>query len=134
MKRILIIDDSDALREEIANILEIEGFTVDTAKNGRLGLERMKAQRPDLVVCDLMMPEMDGYKTLKAVRNNAGTQTLPFLMLTAREERQQMRHGMELGADDYITKPFAVGDLLRAVNAAFEKLARLERQSETKLE
>ena len=133
-KRILLIDDNDSLREEMANVLRHEGFTVDLAANGRIGLERLRAERPDLVICDLVMPEMDGYETLKAIRDDLELETLPFLMLTAREEREQMRHGMELGADDYITKPFKIGDLLRAVNAAFAKVARIERKTESKLE
>jgi signal transduction histidine kinase len=134
MQRILLIDDNGALREEIANLLEVEGFVVETAPNGRVGLERIKEQRPDLVICDLVMPDMDGYETLQAVRSNPDTETLPFLLLTAREEREQMRYGMELGADDYITKPFKVGDLLRAVKAVFEKRARLERRAQMKLD
>ena len=133
-RRILVIDDNEALREEIAGVLEAEGFVVETASNGRVGVERMRKQRPDLVICDLVMPDMDGYETLQAVRGDPDTEALPFLMLTAREEREQMRYGMELGADDYITKPFKVGDLLRAVQAAFAKIARLERRSETRLE
>jgi signal transduction histidine kinase len=133
-KRILVIEDSAPLRQEIAEVLELEGFAVSTAPNGRAGLEQIRRERPDLVVCDVMMPELDGYATLQAIRDDPGTETLLVLMLTAREERQHMRHGMELGADDYITKPFKVGDLVRAVTAAFDKRARLERQAEMKLE
>jgi signal transduction histidine kinase len=134
MKRILLIDDHEELRAEMANVLELEGFTVDQAANGRLGLARINAQRPDIVICDLVMPDMDGYETLQAIRGDADLETLPFLMLTARDEREQMRHGMEMGADDYITKPFKVGDLLRAVHAAVDKIARLERHAQAKLE
>ncbi len=134
MKRILVIEDNDSLREEIAVVLEIEGYTVATAENGRIGLERIKEVGPDLVICDLMMPEMDGFETLKAIRADPEIEALPVIILTAREERQDMRRGMELGADDYIMKPFKIGDLLRGVNAAFEKHARVERHSEAKLE
>ena len=134
MKRILVIEDNDSLREEISVVLEIEGYAVATAENGRIGLERIKEVRPDLVICDLMMPEMDGFETLKAIRADPEIEALPVIILTAREERQDMRRGMELGADDYIMKPFKIGDLLRGVTAAFEKHARVERQSEAKLE
>jgi signal transduction histidine kinase len=134
MKRILVIEDNHRLRREMVTALELQGFAVDAAPNGRDGLARMQDARPDLVICDLMMPELDGYETLKIVRANPETEALPFLILTARDERQQMRLGMELGADDYITKPFKFDDLIRAVNAAFEKHARVTRQAETKLE
>src|SRR5262249_51169501 len=134
MRRILLIDDNGALRDEIASILEVEGYIVETAPDGRIGLERIKEHRPDLVICDLVMPDMDGYQTLQAVRGNPETETLPFFLLTAREEREQVRHGMELGADDYITKPFKVGDLLRAVKAVFDKRDRLERRSQMQLD
>jgi signal transduction histidine kinase len=134
MQRILLIDDHEELRTEMANVLELEGFAVDQAPNGRLGLERIRTQRPDVVICDLVMPDMDGYETLQAIRGDPDTEMLPFLMLTGRDEREQMRYGMEMGADDYITKPFKVGDLLRAVNAAFDKLARVERHAQAKLE
>jgi signal transduction histidine kinase len=133
-KRILVIDDNDALLEEVANILELNGFVVDTAGNGRAALDHVRARRPDLIICDLTMPELDGYATLQAVRAQPETATLPFLVLTGREDRQDMRHGMELGADDYITKPFKVEELLRAVTAAFEKHARFERKAEQDLD
>ena len=107
---------------------------VDAVDNGRAGLERLAQQRPDLVVCDLMMPELDGYETLRAIRGDPETETLPVLIMTARDDRASMRRGMELGADDYITKPFKIGDLLRAVRTAFQKRARLDREAETKLQ
>src|SRR5262245_28895313 len=134
MKRILVIEDNHRLRREIVNVLELHGFEVDSAPNGRVGLERIQAARPSLVICDLMMPELDGYETLKIVRANPETEALPFVILTARDERQQMRQGMELGADDYVVKPFKFDDLVRAVNAAFEKHARVARQADKKLD
>ena len=133
-RRILVIEDNDALRDELANVLEMNGFVVDQAANGRAALDRMKTQRPDLIICDLTMPELDGYSTLEAVRGDPTMETLPFLMLTGHEDREHLRHGMELGADDYVTKPFRLGELLRAVAAAFEKQARFERKAELGLD
>src|SRR5262245_16621925 len=101
MKRILLIEDNHSLREEISNILELEGFEVVTAQNGRIGLERIAEGLPDLVLCDLMMPEMDGYETLKALRSHPATRALPFIMLTARDDEQCMGRSEDLGADDY---------------------------------
>ena len=124
MKRILIIDDTHNLREEIVNVLELEGFTVVTAENGRVGLERIHAERPDLVLCDLMMPQMDGYETLKAIRANPETSTLPVIVLTARDDEQCMTRGAELGADDYITMPFRIPDLLRAMEAVAKRVVQ----------
>ena len=117
MKRILLIEDNHSLREEIVNVLELEGFDVVTAENGRIGLERIREQRPDLVLCDLMMPDMDGYETLKAVRGDPAIATLPVILLTARDDEQCRTKGAELGADDYVTKPFKIPELIRAVQA-----------------
>jgi CheY-like chemotaxis protein len=121
MKRILLIEDNHSLREEIINVLELEGFTVVTAENGRVGLERIQADRPDLVLCDLMMPEMDGYETLKAIRGNPETATLPVILLTARDDDQCQTRCAELGADGYVTKPFKIPELLRALEAIAKK-------------
>jgi len=133
MAKIVVIEDNDAVREEIADILTFEGHDIAQAVNGRLGFELVKELVPDLVLCDLMMPEMDGYATLEAIRSHPATATTPFVCLTARAERPDMRRAMELGADDYVTKPFTTDDLLGAVNAAFEKRARTARESEAKL-
>jgi signal transduction histidine kinase len=133
MKRVLVIEDNDEIRREVAEILGFEGFTVTEAENGRIGLERARERVPELVICDLMMPDLDGYGTLEALRADAPTATVPFLFLTARAERRDMRRGMELGADDYLTKPFTVDELLAAINAVLGKRARIEQQSEAKL-
>ena len=127
MKRILLIEDNHSLREEIINVLELEGFIVDTAENGRVGLEHIRAQRPDLVICDLMMPDMDGYETLQAIRGNPEIASLPVLMLTARDDDGCVSKAMELGADDYVTKPFRIPDLLSALETLEKKRARKER-------
>src|SRR5579862_1847622 len=106
MTKILVIEDNDDVREEIVDILRFEGFDVRDAENGRLGLEVVKEWAPDIVVCDIMMPELDGYATLEAMRANPASAATPVVCLTARGERYDMRRAMELGADDYLTKPF----------------------------
>jgi len=127
MKRILLIEDNHSLREEILNVLELEGYEVVTAENGRIGLERLAESVPDLVVCDLMMPDMDGYETIQAIRGNPAMQTLPVILLTARDDDMCKNKGMDVGADDYVTKPFKIPDLLRAIEAIAKKRARKER-------
>ena len=127
MKKILVIEDNAAIRQEIADILSFEGFEVRQASNGRVGLDLVRQAPPDLVICDLMMPEMDGYETLRALRQHPDSATLPFLCLTARAERLALRRAMEGGADDYITKPFTAAELLAAIAAAFEKKAGADR-------
>ena len=129
MNRILLIEDNHSLREEILNVLELEGFDVVTAENGRVGLERLKEGIPDLVLCDLMMPDMDGYETLQAIRSNPATSTLPVILLTARDDEQCKIRGAELGANDYVTKPFRIPELLAAVQGIAKKLARKERRA-----
>ncbi len=124
MKNILLIEDNHGLREEIMNVLELEGFTVVEAENGRVGIERLQTYRPDLVLCDLMMPEMDGYATVAAIRANSATAGLPIILLTAREDEECESRCRELGADDYVTKPFRIPDLLRAVQEVQKKYAR----------
>ncbi len=124
VKRILLIEDNHSLREEIVNVLELEGFDVTTAENGRVGIERLHQEIPDLVLCDLMMPDMDGYETLKAIRGHPATARLPVILLTARDDDTCRTKGTELGADDYVTKPFRIPDLLRALEAVTKKRAR----------
>lgn len=119
--RILVIEDNAEVREEIADILTFEGFEVHQAANGRVGLDLIRQALPDLVLCDLMMPELDGYETLARVRSDAATAMVPFLCLTARAERRDLRRAMELGASDYITKPFTAQDLLGAIASVMEK-------------
>ncbi len=124
MKRILLIEDNHSLREEILNVLELEDFEVVTAENGRHGLERLEEGLPDLVLCDLMMPDMDGYETLKAIRGNPLTAALPVILLTAREDDECRTRCTELGADDDVTKPFRIPDLLAAVQNIAAKQRR----------
>jgi CheY-like chemotaxis protein len=121
MTKILVIEDNEDVREEIVAILGFEGYEVRAAENGRRGLAIVAEWAPDLVICDLMMPELDGYATLEALRAEPISATIPFLCLTARGERRDMRRAMELGADDYLTKPFTAAELLAALSAALAK-------------
>lgn len=125
MPLILIIEDEPQTRENLALILEMEGFNVLTAGDGREGIEAARRVRPDLILCDIMMAELDGYGVLRELRADPGTLTTPLIFLTAKGDRKDLRLGMELGADDYLSKPVGVDELLGAIRA------RLERRSET---
>src|SRR5689334_13484298 len=112
MKRILLIEDQPVMRRNIATILEMEGYSVMSAVDGRQGLEMAKSiPPPDIILCDVMMPELDGYGVLAALRECAPTATIPFIFLTAKGEKADLRTGMNLGADDYLTKPVSRDDL-----------------------
>ncbi len=126
MKSILVIDDNTALRENTAEILELAGYEVLVAENGKQGVDIAIKQQPDLIVCDIMMPELDGYGVLHLVRKNAVTAATPFIFLTAKTERSDLRKGMEMGADDYITKPFDDLELLNAIEVRLKKMDIME--------
>lgn len=126
MKKILLIEDNDDIRENTAEILELANYKVITAANGKEGVELALAQLPDLIVCDIMMPVLDGYGVLHALHKNDTVKNIPFIFLTAKTERGDHRKGMELGADDYITKPFDGTELLNAVDSRLKKLALLQ--------
>src|SRR5579885_2769730 len=115
MKKILLIEDNDEIRENTAEILELSNYKVFTASNGKIGLELAFEHRPDIIVCDIMMPVLDGYGVLMSLQKNSDTQNIPFIFLSAKAERNDIRHGMQLGADDYITKPFEGSELLSAI-------------------
>ncbi len=121
MKRILLIDDNKDVRENTAEILELAHYEVATAENGKIGVEMAKKFRPDVVVCDIMMPEMDGYGVLEVLSKNSATASIPFIFLTAKTEREDMRFGMNMGADDYLTKPFEDKELLEAIACRLQK-------------
>lgn len=125
-KTILVIDDHKDIRENIAEILELAGYQTLTAENGKKGAEAAIHEIPSLIVCDIMMPELDGYGVLHLVRRNSATKHIPFIFLTAKTERGDFRKGMEMGADDYITKPFDDVELLNAVESRLKKAAILE--------
>jgi len=121
MKKILIIEDEPEMRRNIATILRLEKYQPLTAEHGRLGVEMALKENPSLILCDVMMPELDGYGVLHAIRANQSTEATPFIFLTAKGEKPDIRAGMNLGADDYLTKPVAKTDLLNAIAA---RLAR----------
>jgi DNA-binding NarL/FixJ family response regulator len=125
MKTILIIEDQPDMRENIATILEMEDFAVLTANDGREGLGMAREEKPDLILCDVMMPEMDGYDVLHQLRGDRTIRGTPFIFLTAKGEKRDQRAGMNLGADDYLTKPVSAEDLLSTVRARLDReLAR----------
>jgi signal transduction histidine kinase len=133
MRNVLVIDDTADIRFIISETLNLFGFHVLTAEDGVTGVRMAQEQLPDLVICDINMPNLDGYGTLKAMRDNEATAGIPFIFLTGATEKSDMRRGMELGADDYLTKPFTHKELMAAVNARLEKQAEMQRQSDKKL-
>jgi DNA-binding response OmpR family regulator len=121
MKKILLIEDNDDIRTNTAEILELANYEVITAENGKVGVQKAIEHLPDLIICDIMMPVLDGYGVLHAIQRNESVQHTPFIFLTAKTERSDFRKGMELGADDYISKPFDGTDLLNAVDSRLKK-------------
>jgi DNA-binding NarL/FixJ family response regulator len=123
--RVLIIEDEPQMLRNLATILRAEGFQTLTAAGGREGLEAARKDPPDVILCDLMMPDLDGFGVLNGLRDTPSTRSIPFLFLTARGERDEVRAGMNLGADDYLTKPVRAEDLVAAIRA------RIKRRGET---
>ena len=134
MKRILIIEDEEPVRSNIAELLELEGYSVLEAENGRIGLRVAQTEFPDLVISDKNMPELDGYGVLAALRENPKTVDMPFIFLTASAEKVDMRKGMRLGADDYLTKPFTINELLSAVASRLERHEAIKKTLNNKLQ
>ncbi|MEO5893753.1 MAG: response regulator [Ferruginibacter sp.] len=130
MQRILLIEDNDEIRENTAEILELANYKVDTAANGKIGVEMALKAAPDLVICDVMMPVLDGYGVLHLLQKNDSLKNIPFIFLTAKAERGDFRKGMEMGADDYITKPFSDIELLTAIESRLKKSAGLQKEFE----
>jgi DNA-binding NarL/FixJ family response regulator len=126
MNKILVIEDEPEMRRNLLTVLRLEQFQPLGAENGRLGLELARREKPDLILCDVMMPELDGHGVLQALRADAETAAIPFIFLTAKGEKADLRNGMNLGADDYLTKPVARADLLQAIAA---RLRRAEDQA-----
>jgi CRP/FNR family transcriptional regulator, cyclic AMP receptor protein len=121
MKHLLLIEDNIEIRENTAEILELAGYKVQTAENGKVGVEMALQEKPDLIICDIMMPVLDGYGVLHLLNKNQELTGIPFIFLTAKAERSDFRKGMEMGADDYITKPFSDIELLNAVESRIKK-------------
>jgi diguanylate cyclase (GGDEF)-like protein len=134
MKKILVIEDEEFVRENIVELLDAEGFEVIGAEDGRMGLNLAKAMVPDLILCDVMMPELDGYGVLTALRQDSILATVPFIFLTAKAAKADLRQGMELGADDYLTKPFTRAELLGAIISRLKKQAAVQERYHTELQ
>jgi DNA-binding response OmpR family regulator len=127
-RTILIIDDNEDIRENTAEILSLGGYKTYTAENGKRGVETALAHKPDLIVCDIMMPELDGYGVLHLLRKNPETENIPLIFLTAKAERNDFRKGMEMGADDYVTKPFEEIELMNAIESRLRKYEVLQKK------
>jgi CheY-like chemotaxis protein len=130
MKKVVLIEDDTILRENIAELLELSGYAVTTAPNGKIGVETAIQTLPDIIICDIMMPELDGYGVLETLAQNDITKHIPFIFLSAKTERQDVRRGMDLGADDYITKPFSEEELISAIESRIAKAAILLEERE----
>ena len=133
MSRILIIEDNPHMRENLALMLEMEGFAVSRAEDGQRGLELARSHVPDLILCDVMMPGLDGHGVLKALRADSATATIPFIFLTAKGEKVDQRAGMNLGADDYLVKPVAKEDVLAAIRARLQRQQQHEHNTQAQL-
>lgn len=120
-KKVLIIEDNNDIRENVVEILELANYEVYEANNGKKGVDLAVKNLPDIILCDIMMPELDGYGVLYMLNKNPETATIPFIFLTAKAERVDLRKGMEMGADDYLTKPFDDMDLLNAIESRLKK-------------
>ena len=127
MKKILIIEDNFDVRENLSEILELSNFETVTAKNGKIGVQKALSEIPDLILCDVMMPELDGYGVLNILGKKPKTAEIPFIFLTAKAERNDLRKGMNLGADDYITKPFDQSELLEVIERRIKKSERIKK-------
>ena len=125
MKKILVIEDEPEMRRNITTLLRYHDYEPIAAENGRQGIEAARREKPDLILCDVMMPELDGYAVLQALQTDASLARVPFIFLTAKGEKDDLRSGMNLGADDYLTNPVANADLVRAIEA---RLRRSEQQ------
>ena len=126
MKKVLLIEDQEDLRQSISDMLNYENFEVFTAANGSQGIELTNEKRPDVILCDILMPDMDGYEVLKKLKQKFSFLSIPFIFLTALSEREHFRQGMELGADDYLTKPFTRKELIEAISSRLKKYSDLE--------
>lgn len=126
MKKILVIEDRAETRNLFIECLKVEGFYAIAAENGLVGVQLVQEEVPDLIICDIMLPQLDGYGVLTMLRQDLVTAIIPFIFVTAKGTRTERRKAMELGADDYLTKPFTLDELLRAIAACLEKQATLQ--------
>ncbi len=128
MKNILVIDDSSDMRLTVSSTLAHAGYSVRQARDGREGIQKVIHQKPDLIICDVKMPGLDGYRTLEAIRKCPGTAAIPFILMTGSMGQNDFRRGMASGADDYLMKPFTPAELIAAVTSRFTR--QLELQSD----
>lgn len=131
--RVLIIEDEKELRMDMTDVLSMENFEVITAPDGAHGIAAALSKEPDVILCDIMMPHINGYQVLKAIRSHASTRLIPFIFMTAKAERGDMRAGMELGADDYITKPFSYDEMLQAIDTQMQKVKAIAESQEQRI-
>lgn len=134
MTKILVIEDEILVRENLLDLLEAENFQAIGAANGRRGVELAQEILPDLIICDVMMPELDGYDVLKTLQQNVATATIPFIFVTAKSDDTDLRQGMLLGSDDYLTKPYDLRELLQAITVRLQKHARLQQKTQQQLD
>ena len=134
MKKILVIDDAEFILESASTLLRFEGYDVYTAQDGEIGVELVLKTKPDLILCDISMPKLDGFGVLDRIRSNPETESIPFIFLTAFTEKTNMRAGMEKGADDYLIKPYTRDELISAIDAQWNKHSRIEKQVQGKVE
>ena len=131
MNKVLLIEDDTVLRENTAELLELSEYHVLTATNGIKGVAAAKHHLPNIIICDIMMPEMDGYGVLNALAQDPSTKHIPFIFLSAKTERKDIRKGMESGADDYLTKPFEEKELIGAIKSRLARMSILTRMAES---
>jgi DNA-binding response OmpR family regulator/DNA-binding CsgD family transcriptional regulator len=134
MTKILIIEDTAQLREDISDALELEGFEVISAGDGHTGILMANEHLPDLILCDIMMPGLDGYHVLQLLKSDEGELRFPFIFITALAERENFRSGMELGADDYLVKPFTIAELFSAIDTRLSKHKSIEKRIKAQIE
>ena len=134
MNTILIVEDEPQIRKNIQQILDLEGFATITAEDGLEGLDMVEKHQPDMIICDVMMPNLDGYGLIEALRQKPSTADIPLIFLTAKAENRDLRQGMDLGADDYLIKPFKADELIRAISTRFEKRQVLTQRYKTQIE
>src|SRR5215510_9213698 len=128
MKKILVIEDEPEMRRNITALLRYRGYEPVAAENGRQGTEAARREKPDLILCDVMMPELDGYGVLQALQKDASLARIPFIFLTAKGEKEDLRSGMNLGADDYLTKPVGNDELIQAIETRLNRAAQHSRR------
>lgn len=131
MKRVLLIEDDSVLRRNVAELLELSNYQVMSASDGKSGVTRARQDKPDIIICDVIMPNLDGYSVLEILSKDEKTKYIPFIFLSAKTEKQDIRKGMNLGADDYITKPFSEEELITAIESRIAKSAILKEKGKT---